>query len=70
MVRATDINMAPAVDPYYALVFQGQPANVDTVVVDGRMLVRGGKLTAVDVPKLVREATESARGIVERAKRG
>jgi cytosine/adenosine deaminase-related metal-dependent hydrolase len=69
MIRATDINMAPARDPYYAIAFQGQPSNVDTVVVDGRMLVRGGKLTTVDVPKLVREATESARGIEERAKR-
>jgi 5-methylthioadenosine/S-adenosylhomocysteine deaminase len=70
MVRSTDINMAPAADPYYALVFQGQPGNVDTVVVDGRVLVRDSKLTTVDVPKLVREAAESARGIVERAKRG
>jgi 5-methylthioadenosine/S-adenosylhomocysteine deaminase len=70
MVRTTDLNMAPAADPYYALVFQGQPSNVDTVVVDGRVLVRDGKLTAVDVPKLVREAAESVRGIEERAKRG
>jgi 5-methylthioadenosine/S-adenosylhomocysteine deaminase len=70
MVRTTDLNMAPAADPYYALVFQGLPSNVDTVVVDGRVLVRDSKLTAVDVPKLVREAAESARAIEERAKRG
>ncbi|MDO9412866.1 MAG: amidohydrolase family protein [Pseudolabrys sp.] len=69
MVRTTDINMAPVGDPYYAVVFQGQPSNVDTVVVDGRVLVRGGKHTAVDVAKTVREAAESARGISERASR-
>src|SRR4051794_31076259 len=69
MIRTTDINMAPARDPYYAIAFQGQPSNVDTVVVDGRMLVRGGKLPGVDVPALVREATTSARGIEERASR-
>jgi cytosine/adenosine deaminase-related metal-dependent hydrolase len=69
MVRTTDLNMAPVEDPYYALVFQGQPANVDTVVADGRVLVRAGKLTAVDGAKLVRDAAESARGIEERAKR-
>ena len=68
MVRSTDINMAPVGDPYYAIVFQGQPANVDTVMVDGRLLVRGGKLTHVDVAKTVREATESARAIGERAR--
>jgi hypothetical protein len=39
-------------------------------VVDGRILARGGALTAVDVAKLVGEATVSARGIEERAKRG
>jgi 5-methylthioadenosine/S-adenosylhomocysteine deaminase len=69
MVRTTDINMAPVGDPYYALVFQGQPSNVDTVMVDGRALVRGGKLVHVDVAKTVREATESARAVNERAKR-
>lgn len=69
MIRTNDINMAPMGDPYYAIVFHGQPSNVDTVVVDGRVLVRGGKLTAVDVAKTVREAAESARGISERSKR-
>ena len=33
-------------------------------------VARGGKLTAVDVAKPVREAADSARGIDERAKRG
>jgi len=32
---------APVRDPYYALVFQGQRSNVDTVMVDGRVLVLG-----------------------------
>jgi cytosine/adenosine deaminase-related metal-dependent hydrolase len=68
MIRANDINMAPVDDPYYALVFYGQPSNVDTVVADGRILVRGGKLAAVDVAKTVREAAESARAINARAK--
>jgi len=69
MVRTNDINMAPIGDPYYAIVFQGQPSNVDTVMVDGRILVRGGKHTAVDVAKTVREAADSVRAISERASR-
>jgi cytosine/adenosine deaminase-related metal-dependent hydrolase len=69
MIRTGDLNVAPVRDPYYAIVFQGQPSNVDTVVVDGRVLVRGGKLTAVDAAKLAREAAESARGIEQRASR-
>ena len=70
MIRTTDLNMAPVRDPYYALVFQGQPANVDTVMVDGRILVRGGRLAAVDAARLAREAAYSARGVEERAGRG
>lgn len=42
-VRANDINMAPLGDPFYAIVFFGQPSNVDTVMADGRILVRNGK---------------------------
>nr|WP_283771519.1 MULTISPECIES: amidohydrolase family protein [unclassified Chelatococcus] len=70
MIRASDINLAPVKDPYHAMVFHGLPSNVDTVMVDGRILVRSGAHTAVDLTKIVREATESARGIDERARRG
>ena len=69
MIRKNDINMAPVGDAYYAIVFHGQPSNVDTVVVDGRILATGGKLAAVDVAKTVRDAAESARGISERSAR-
>jgi hypothetical protein len=51
------------------MVFQGQPSNVDTVVVDGRVLARAGKLTAVDLGKTIDEATQSARAVNERATR-
>lgn len=69
-VRKGDLNMAPVGDPYHALVFQGQPSNVDTVLVDGRILVRGGRHTALDAARLVREAADSARAIVDRSRRG
>jgi hypothetical protein len=36
------------------------PANVDTVLVDGRIVKRGGKLVGYDVDKIVREAKQSA----------
>ena len=40
LVRTTDINMTPVGDPYEALVSLAQPSNVDTVIVDGRILRR------------------------------
>lgn len=63
LVRKTDINMAPAFDPYYALVFSAQPSNIDTVIADGKIVSRGGKAVAFDVDKVVREATTSAQEI-------
>ena len=42
LVSTGDINMAPIGDPYDALVQLAQPSNVDTVVVDGRILRRNG----------------------------
>lgn len=58
LVRTTDLNMAPLGDPVNAIVHSAQPYNVDTVVVDGRILKRGGKLTALDTEQVMREAAE------------
>jgi cytosine/adenosine deaminase-related metal-dependent hydrolase len=45
MLRANDINMVPARDPVGCVVMQASPANVDTVMVAGRVVKRGGKLS-------------------------
>jgi cytosine/adenosine deaminase-related metal-dependent hydrolase len=68
LVRTTDINMTPVGDPYEALVDLAQPGNVDTVIVDGRILRRSGKFTALDHARVVREAREAALAL--RAKAG
>lgn len=68
LVRTTDINMTPVGDPYEALVSLAQPINVDTVIVDGRILRQAGKFTALDHAKVVREAQEAAAALRSRAK--
>ena len=67
LVRATDINMAPVGDPYDAMVFLAQPPNVDTVVVDGRVLRRKSQFTALDHEKMVAEAVETVVALRSRA---
>ncbi|HLH21711.1 MAG TPA: amidohydrolase family protein [Chloroflexota bacterium] len=59
LVRTTDVNMAPLTEPVRMIVQAAQPHNVDTVIVDGRILKRGGQLTALDVEQVVREAQET-----------
>jgi cytosine/adenosine deaminase-related metal-dependent hydrolase len=67
LVRTGDINMAPTGDPYEALVSFAQPRNVDTVIADGRLLLRGGRFTALDHPRVLRDATETVTALQARA---
>ena len=68
LLRATDLNMAPVSDSYEAVVSFALPANVDTVVIDGRILRRAGKFTAFDDAKIVAEAREAALALRDKAK--
>ena len=49
------------------LVTAAQPSNVDTVVVDGRILKRGGKLTAVNTLQVAAEAAAANATLRKRA---
>ncbi len=68
LVDTRDINMGPFTDPAYMLVDSAQPWNVDTVMVDGRILKRNGKLTAIDTRALMAEASKASREVRDRAK--
>jgi 5-methylthioadenosine/S-adenosylhomocysteine deaminase len=60
LVRGNDINVAPVGDIETTIVQSATPANVDTVLVDGRILKRGGKLVAYDTERVVANAKASA----------
>jgi 5-methylthioadenosine/S-adenosylhomocysteine deaminase len=62
------LNMAVVTDPAHLVLEATGPENVDTVVVDGRILKRAGKLTALDAPKIVAEARAALGGVRERTK--
>ena len=67
LVRTNDLNMAPIGDPVTAIVRSAQPSNVDTVVVDGRILKQAGRLTALDPGEIVTNATASLTALKRRA---
>jgi 5-methylthioadenosine/S-adenosylhomocysteine deaminase len=67
MVSTHDINMAVFGDPAHMIVTAAQPANVDTVVVDGRILKRAGKLTALNAAQISREAAGANLALRKRA---
>jgi 5-methylthioadenosine/S-adenosylhomocysteine deaminase len=66
-VATGEPNLGVLTDPAHMLVTAAQPANVDTVIVDGRVLKRGGALTAVDLPQVRGDARQALAGIRARA---
>jgi 5-methylthioadenosine/S-adenosylhomocysteine deaminase len=62
------LNMAVVTDPAHLVLEATTPENVDTVVVDGRILKARGKLTALDTPKVIADARAALGGVRERTK--
>jgi 5-methylthioadenosine/S-adenosylhomocysteine deaminase len=54
------VNFAPRVDWISQIVFNGQPANVEWVFVDGRALKARGRLVGVEPAAVVKAADEVA----------
>jgi cytosine/adenosine deaminase-related metal-dependent hydrolase len=67
MVSTRDVNLGVFGDPAHMLVTAAQPSNVDTVMVDGRILKRGGKLIALNVAQVTREASAANAALRQRA---
>src|SRR5215218_3809623 len=67
MVDGGGLNVAPVGDLESTVVRSVTPANVDTVLVDGRILKRHGELVAVDVARVVREAEHHSNQVRTRA---
>jgi cytosine/adenosine deaminase-related metal-dependent hydrolase len=60
LIRGNDVNVAPVANIETAVVQCATPANVDTVMVDGRLVKRRGALVGYDVERIVRDAKASA----------
>ena len=57
----------PVHDPVATLVYSAGQANVETVVVDGQVLMAGGVFTRLDEAALLREAQAAAQRLAQRA---
>ena len=67
MVDTRGVNLAVFSEPAHLIVEAAQPSNVDTVMVDGRILKREGKLTAVDTAQVASEARAALAALRKRA---
>jgi 5-methylthioadenosine/S-adenosylhomocysteine deaminase len=66
MVRSDDVATAPLTDAPNLLALAAGAENVDTVVVDGRILKRHGRLTRVDPERVVRRTTAALQALLAR----
>jgi len=67
MVNTRHINLGVFTEPAHMLVEAAQPSNVDTVIVDGRVLKRAGQLTSIDTESVVDDARRALTAVRQRA---
>jgi cytosine/adenosine deaminase-related metal-dependent hydrolase len=68
LVKTGTPNMRQIGDAYDALVQQSQPSDIDTVVADGRILMRKREFTALDYEKVAADANSAFEALKVRAK--
>jgi 5-methylthioadenosine/S-adenosylhomocysteine deaminase len=67
LLRTDSIFLRPLADPVKALVYAETGASVDTVLVDGRVVLEQGRVTTVDEARIYARAQEAADRHRERA---
>ena len=67
IVRMNGLHATPAADVVSALVYSSQPSDVDTVLIDGQLVMREGKLITIDEAETVKTANLEAKELVARA---
>ncbi|HVT69272.1 MAG TPA: amidohydrolase family protein [Trebonia sp.] len=67
VVSAESPGLGVLTDPVRLLVTAATPRDVELVLVDGRVLKRDGRVTAVDVPEVTCSARASLDGVLSRA---
>ncbi len=67
LISTRHVNMGVFTDPSHLLIEATLPENVDTVVIDGRILKRGGKIISLPVDEVLRGANQSLNAVRKRA---
>jgi len=67
ITRTTSPRLTPVHDPVVALVLYANVSDVDTVLIDGRIVKKDGKFADFDWTKLRKEFLQSAKDIIERS---
>lgn len=69
MVTTNTLNMGVFTDPTHMIIEAAEPSNVDTVVVDGRILKRNGKMVACMPAQIIADAKAAREEVGRRIRR-
>lgn len=67
VVRLDRLHSTPASDPVSALVYSAEAEDVDTVIVDGELVMNEGKLLTINESEMIATANIEAEKLMERA---
>jgi 5-methylthioadenosine/S-adenosylhomocysteine deaminase len=67
MLRADSVFLRPLADPLNALVYAETGASVETVLVDGRIVLENGRVTNIDEARIYARAQVAADGQLARS---
>ena len=67
IVRLGGLHATPAADIVSALVYSAQASDVDSVIIDGQLVMRDGKLLTIDEKATITTANVEARKLIDRA---
>lgn len=68
IIETKSPNMMPNYDPFATLVFQANSSNVDTTIVNGKIIVENKKLKTYDIKKNIKQMKEIENDIAKFAK--
>lgn len=68
LLRADDLNMTPVIDPIRSIVLHAGAANVDTVLIGGRVVKRHGNLLYPDLARRKAELVAASTALLARAR--
>ena len=63
------LHTTPHPDPVSAIVYAAEANDVETVIIDGRVVMRDGELKTLNEHEVVRAATEMSAHLRDRAKK-
>ncbi len=68
VVKLQSLHSTPHLtDDISSIVYSSQPADVDTVIIDGRLVMSEGQLLSIDERLLIKEANREAELLMMRA---